>query len=108
MRTRLRLPALLGSMVLIGACAGIALAQDSPPGELEAVAQEIDCSSLDMTPAEQSDVEDCWETELVEDPPPGATEIEIALAEQAALCDAVDATGPRPEFCSISSGDATP
>jgi hypothetical protein len=101
---RLRLPAMLVVMAGIGSGAGLALAQEpgSSPDQIEATAEEIDCASFDMTAQQERQIEDCWNTELTSSPPPDATEADIALAEQAALCDAVDEGGVRPDFCVIS------
>jgi hypothetical protein len=100
------MPILLAAMAAIGAFGGLALAQDPQSSGIQATAEQIDCSAFDMTAAQEREVEDCWNTELVSPPPTGATEVEIALAEQAALCDAVDAIDVRPDFCSISHAAA--
>ena len=99
---RMRLPALLGAMAVIGAGSGLALAQGpDDPAAVEATAHEVDCTSMPaLSASEASRLRDCYDVDVVS-APADASELEIATAKADAICAAITDPAQQPDACAL-------
>ena len=99
---RMRLSVLIGVMATTGVGAGLALAQTPPErAAVQATAHRVDCSKMPEAAADEARrLRGCYDVEIVS-APADVTDLEIAAAEAAAVCAAIEDPAARPEACSL-------